>query len=127
MLIDLCDGELSVRGDSTQLSQVVYNLVLNAIQAVDKRGRVCVRTKLLSNSPSGRDAVLEIADDGPGLAEKVQQKLFQPFVTTKKSGVGLGLSIVKRIVESHGGRLEVESPRKDIGRGALFRVSLPSC
>ncbi|MEI6233665.1 MAG: GAF domain-containing protein [Planctomycetota bacterium] len=127
MIIDLCDGELSVKGDGTQLSQVVYNLVLNAIQAVDKRGRVCVRTKILSNAPDGRNAILEIADDGPGLAEKVHQKLFQPFVTTKKSGVGLGLSIVKRIVESHCGRLDVESPRKDIGRGALFRVSLPSC
>ena len=126
MMIDLCDGELPVRGDGTQLSQVVYNLVLNAIQAVDKRGRVCVRTKL-APVESGFEALLEIADDGPGLAEKVLLKLFQPFVTTKKSGVGLGLSIVKRIVESHGGRLEVESPRKDIGRGALFKVSLPAC
>ena len=127
MMIDLCDGELPVRGDGTQLSQVVYNLVLNAIQAVDKRGRVCVRTKLTADTGEGREAILEIADDGPGLAEKVQQKLFQPFVTTKKAGVGLGLSIVKRIVEHHGGRLEVESPRKDIGRGALFKVSMPSC
>ncbi len=127
MMIDLCDGELPVRGDGTQLSQVVYNLVLNAIQAVDKRGRVCVRTKLTPDDGDGRVAILEIADDGPGLADKVLQKLFQPFVTTKKSGVGLGLSIVKRIVESHSGRLDVESPRKDIGRGALFRVTMPSC
>src|SRR5204863_597226 len=91
LMIDLCPGELSVRGDGTQLSQVVYNLVLNAIQAVEKRGRVNVRTKI-SKCSSGTEALLEIADDGPGLAEKVHLKLFQPFVTTKKSGVGLGLS-----------------------------------
>jgi signal transduction histidine kinase len=122
MLINLCAGELGVRGDATQLSQVVYNLVLNAIQAVDKRGRVAVTTQLTAN----REVIFEVADDGPGLPEKVQLKLYQPFVTTKKSGVGLGLSIVKRIVEAHCGRMEVESPRKDIGRGALFRVTLPA-
>lgn len=126
LIIELCDGALPVRGDGTQLSQVVYNIVLNAIQAVDKRGRVCVRTKLIAENGKSAEALFEVADDGPGLAEKVQLKLFQPFVTTKKSGVGLGLSIVKRIVESHGGRLEFESPRKDIGRGALFRVTLPA-
>lgn len=127
LMIDLCDGELPVRGDATQLSQVVYNIVLNAIQAVDKRGRVTVRT-MLQNGANGKpaEAIFEVADDGPGLAEKVQLKLFQPFVTTKKTGVGLGLSIVKRIVESHGGSLFVESPRKDIGRGALFKVVLPA-
>ncbi|HLX61856.1 MAG TPA: GAF domain-containing protein [Planctomycetota bacterium] len=127
LTIDLCDGELPVRGDATQLSQVVYNLVLNAIQAVEKRGRVSVRTKVNKAAKgAGCEAILEVADDGPGLAEKVQLKLFQPFVSTKKTGVGLGLSIVKRIVESHGGRLEVESPRRDIGRGALFRALLPA-
>jgi two-component system sensor kinase FixL len=101
--------------------------VLNAIQAVDKRGRVCVKTLLaVSSDGASKEAILEVGDDGPGLAEKVQLKLFQPFVTTKKTGVGLGLSIVKRIVDAHSGRLEVESPRKDIGRGALFRVVLPA-
>ena len=124
LMIELCDGELDVRGDATQLSQVVYNIVLNAIQAVDKRGRICVSTGHLVKD--GRPEVfLEVTDDGPGLAESVQLKLFQPFVTTKKTGVGLGLSIVKRIVESHGGRLEVESPRADIGKGARFKVNLP--
>jgi signal transduction histidine kinase len=127
LVVDLCAGDLQVNGDGTQLSQVVYNLALNAIQAVDKRGRISVITRrdMLPDGKSS-EVVLEVADDGPGLAEIVQLKLFQPFVTTKKTGVGLGLSIVKRIVESHGGRLEVESPRKDIKRGALFRVYLPA-
>jgi signal transduction histidine kinase len=124
LMIELTDGELSVSGDSTQLSQVVYNIVLNAIQAVEKRGRISVMTG--RGAREGKEEIfLEVADDGPGLHESVQLKLFQPFVTTKKTGVGLGLSIVKRIVESHGGRLEVESPRIDIGKGARFRVLLP--
>jgi signal transduction histidine kinase len=127
LIVDLCKGDLQVNGDPTQLSQVVYNLALNAIQAVDKRGRINVLTRFEPASDGKHaEVVLEVADDGPGLAEVVQLKLFQPFVTTKKSGVGLGLSIVKRIVESHGGRLEVESPRNDIKRGALFRVYLPA-
>jgi signal transduction histidine kinase len=120
LTIDLCEGDLKVQGDATQLSQVVYNLVLNAIQAVEKRGRINVATRKNDNN-----VVLEVSDDGPGLSEKVQLKLFQPFVTTRKTGVGLGLSIVKRIVDAHNGQLEVESPRSDIGRGALFRVVLP--
>jgi signal transduction histidine kinase len=126
LTIDLCEGDLLVNGDATQLSQVVYNLVLNAIQAVDKRGRINVSTRRIP-AASGKPAeiCLEVADDGPGLPNQVQLKLFQPFVTTKKSGVGLGLSIVKRIVETHNGRLEVESPRPAMGHGALFRVLLP--
>jgi len=124
--IELCDGELPVNGDATQLSQIVYNLVLNAIQAIDRRGRITVSTGRIAKSDGQPPEVyLEVSDDGPGIAEKVMLKLFQPFVTTKKSGVGLGLSIVKRIVESHGGRLLVESPVKTLGRGALFRAVLP--
>ena len=124
LVVDLSDGELTVNGDATQLSQVVYNLVLNAIQAVEKRGRISVTTG--RSVKEGREEVLlDVSDDGPGLHESVQLKLFQPFVTTKKTGVGLGLSIVKRIVEAHGGRLVVESPRVDIGKGARFRVMLP--
>ncbi len=126
LMINVCDGELPVKGDATQLSQVVYNLVLNAIQAVDKRGRITVATtRIPKTDGKPAEVCLEVTDDGPGLPETVQLKLFQPFVTTKKSGVGLGLSIVKRIVEAHGGRLDVESPRKGMDHGALFRAVLP--
>ncbi|HYG76894.1 MAG TPA: GAF domain-containing protein [Planctomycetota bacterium] len=126
LTIDLSDKEILVRGDGTQISQVVYNLVLNAMQAVEKRGRINVRTgRIPAVNGQTPEVFLEVADDGPGLPENVQLKLFQPFVTTKKGGVGLGLSIVKRIVEAHGGRLEVESPRAGMGHGALFRAVLP--
>jgi len=126
LIIDLCEKELFVRGDPTQISQVVYNLVLNAMQAVEKRGRIHVTTgRMPTENGHTPEVFLEVADDGPGLPDSVQLKLFQPFVTTKKTGVGLGLSIVKRIVEAHGGRLEVESPRTGMGHGALFRAVLP--
>lgn len=123
------DDELMVYGDATQLNQSVYNLVLNAIQALaqaareEKRGRgtVAVRT-----GRQGARIVFEVADDGPGIAPEVKQRLFQPFVSNKQKGVGLGLTIVKRIVEAHDGTLEVESPRQDLGRGARFRVLLPA-
>jgi signal transduction histidine kinase len=130
MEVELGGGELPVSGDATQLSQVVYNLVLNAVQAIERHGRVSVRTGRALESPAGAAApaaavFLEVADDGPGLSPQVAGKLFQPFVTTRKSGVGLGLSIVKRIVGAHGGRLDVESPRAGLGHGALFKVILP--
>jgi signal transduction histidine kinase len=123
----LHDDELPVRGDSTQLSQVVYNLVLNAMQALGgetagagRRGRVEIR----SGSKDGR-AWFEVSDDGPGLPDEVRARMFQPFLTTRKQGVGLGLSIVKRIVEAHGGALSVESPRAELGRGVRFLIDLP--
>lgn len=126
LTIDLCAGELPVLGDATQLSQVVYNLVLNAIQAVDKRGRISVSAGRMDIAPGKpAEVFLAVTDDGPGLSEPVMLKLYQPFVTTKRGGVGLGLSIVKRIVEAHGGRVEFESPRAALGHGALFRAVLP--
>jgi len=124
--------ELRVEGDPTQLSQAVYNLVLNAIQAVGQhmkakpgngRGRITVSS---GRNAEAKTVFFAVADDGPGLAPEVQERLFQPFVTTKEQGVGLGLSIVKRITEAHGGTLEVESPRADLGRGARFKVVLPA-
>jgi signal transduction histidine kinase len=125
MVCSLHPGELPARGDPTQLSQAVYNLVLNAVQAVRAaaggHGRVEVRT----GRGAAGGAWLEVADDGPGVASELRGRLFQPFLSTKKQGVGLGLSIVKRIVDAHGGTLEVESPRADLGRGARFRITLP--
>lgn len=127
----LSPEELRVTGDPTQLSQAVYNLVLNALQAVAQpkkpsgpsgRGRIEIKSGRLEGDAG---VFAEVADDGPGLSEEIRQHLFQPFVTSKEQGVGLGLSIVKRIVEAHGGRLEVESPRAGLDRGARFRIVLP--
>ncbi|GMV83219.1 MAG: hypothetical protein AMXMBFR7_44030 [Planctomycetota bacterium] len=132
LMCELAEGELPTTGDPMQLSQAVYNLVLNALQAVAQlnpngRGRVEIRSGRVDRNgvPDESRIFFEVADDGPGLAPEVQAHLFEPFVTTKREGVGLGLSIVKRIVLAHGGELTVESPRKDLGRGVRFRVTLP--
>ena len=106
-----------------QIEQVVLNLVRNAIEAM---GEVPPerRSLTIGSAQAGGDRVrLEVADSGPGLSPEVADSLFNPFVTTKPQGMGLGLSISRGIVESHGGQLTVES---EPGRGAVFTFSLPA-
>jgi signal transduction histidine kinase len=107
-----------VFGNASQLSQVVVNLLMNAVQAIEREGRITVRTRL-----AGRDVVLEVADDGSGIPRHVLPRIFDPFFTTKPPGrgTGLGLPVSLGIVERHGGHLQVESEE---GKGALFRVVL---
>jgi signal transduction histidine kinase len=133
MVCTLHPGELRMRGDATQLSQVVYNLVLNALQAVatpearEAGGPRRVEIRSGPGAGAGGEVFFEVADNGPGLAPEVREQLFRPFVSTKPQGVGLGLSIVKRVVDAHGGRLAIESPRADLGcRGTTVRVTFPA-
>ena len=65
----------------------------------------------------------EVRDQGPGIAEELREKIFQPFFTRREGGVGLGLTLVQRVVREHGGRLSVES---EVGKGSVFRVELPA-
>lgn len=102
-----------------QIRQVVMQLLLNALQALDRRGTITVRT--------GHDtgwAWIEIADDGHGIAPPHLPRIFEPFYTTRPvgHGIGLGLSMAYDIVRKHGGRIAVDSPP---GQGACFRVWLP--
>jgi signal transduction histidine kinase len=109
-----------VRGYAGQLQQVFMNILTNAAQAVDDRtGRIRIETAQI-----GKDVVVRIADDGPGIAPEVLPRIFDPFFTTKDvgQGSGLGLSIVHGIVERHGGRIDVESA---LGRGTTFTLTLP--
>jgi signal transduction histidine kinase len=107
-----------VFGNPSQLSQVVVNLLMNAVQAIEREGRITVRTRVV-----GRDVVLEVEDDGSGIPRHVLPRIFDPFFTTKPPGrgTGLGLPVSLGIVERHGGHLQVESEE---GKGALFRVVL---
>jgi signal transduction histidine kinase len=106
-----------VMADRDHLEQVLLNLVLNAIQASGPGGTVTLEAQAL------RDAVVLTVDDtGPGIPPDVLPRIFDPYFTTKAGGLGLGLTIARRIVEAHGGALQVESPP---GRGARFRVRLP--
>ncbi len=119
-----------LEADGKQLGQVFLNLILNAIQAMPGGGQARLQTRLRDGSGGNGDgrattgSVVEVAvtDSGPGIPAHVLPDLFKPFFTTKHRGTGLGLSVSRRIVEDHGGWIEVESPE---GQGATFRVCLP--
>jgi len=107
--------------DKVQIQQVVFNLVRNSIEAMAEQPLphdMLVSTGLADKST----AEVSVTDTGPGLATKVQAQLFQPFVTTKEKGMGLGLSICRSIIDGHGGRMWAE-PNAD--RGVTFRFTLP--
>jgi signal transduction histidine kinase len=103
--------------DDRQFRQALINLLVNARQVLRSGGRVVLRSKLAS----GGDVLLEVEDDGPGIAPEALPRIFEPFFTTKGGGTGLGLPIAQQIVERHHGRLEVESAP---GLGAIFRIRL---
>jgi two-component system, LuxR family, sensor kinase FixL len=112
----------SVFVDRVQVQQVLINLIRNATEAMrhSQHRELAVRT--IDGETEGMIAI-EVADTGPGLTEDVAQQLFKPFVSTKPGGMGVGLSISKRIVEAHGG--EISMQRNERG-GATFRFTLPA-
>jgi len=115
---------LLVNGDADQLVQVLIALTINAMDATPEGARVTVRTRHLHSDDGTDEAVLEVADEGPGIPRSLQAKIFDPFFTTKApgQGTGLGLAICYGIVNDHSGQLELISPE---GQGATFRVLLP--
>lgn len=106
-----------ILADPDQIRQVVLNLILNAMQAIGQEGNIVVTTR-----QDGVWFVLEVQDTGPGIPSKILSKLFQPFNTTKEDGNGLGLSVSHSIIQSHQGRISVESKP---GEGTCFTVKLP--
>lgn len=112
---------LVVSADAQQIRQVVINLLINAIDAQPNGGGVLVEVShgKYDDAPS---CVLRVADAGPGVAGSVSDSLFEPFISTKETGVGLGLAICRRIVRSHGGAIEA---RNQPGGGAVFTVVIP--
>jgi len=115
------DREVTVSADGQRLRQVFANVMKNALEAIDLRvadGRVTVH--LFAEEDR---AVVEVIDNGSGIAPENREKIFLPFFTTKPSGTGLGMAIVKKIVDLHGGDVGVESAP---GRGTRVRISLPA-
>jgi Amt family ammonium transporter len=110
--------------DREQMKQVFLNLLLNAIQAMERGGAVKIQTGLRPHSGDGtaRFAEIAIRDTGPGMPPEIRDKIFEPFFSTKEEGIGLGLPIAQRIVEEHGGEIRVESSPGD---GTTFYVILP--
>ena len=105
------------RLDGQLMERVVYNLLLNAAQASPAQGTVTVKTRQFNSTVE-----IAVIDRGPGIEPKHLENIFNPFFTTKPTGVGLGLAIVSKIVDEHAGRITVES---EPGEGSVFRVYLP--
>lgn len=109
-------------GHRVQLQQLLLNLILNAVDAMSapeiSRRVLTLRATLTQDD----DVEISIGDTGPGIAPEIATRLFEPFVTTKSDGIGLGLSLCRTIAEAHGGRISAQST---IGRGATFNVLLP--
>jgi PAS domain S-box-containing protein len=117
----LADGLPQARGDRVQLQQVMLNLILNAIEAMsstdDKARELVIRTE--SRTPG--ELLAAVCDSGPGVEPAHRERVFDSFYTTKASGVGIGLSICRSIVDAHGGRLWVDANQP---RGAIFSFTL---
>lgn len=110
-----------VQCDAAQVEQVLLALIMNAIDAMPRGGNLWVRTRLLADQ---EEVQIEVRDDGTGIPPEILPRMFEPFLTTKESGkgVGLGLAVSRNIVEAHGGNIEVQS---DLGKGTTFTVTLP--
>jgi signal transduction histidine kinase len=115
-----------VKADGSLLKSSVWNLIQNGVQAMERTGGLLTVTLAREAAEDDRAArlVLTVADSGPGIAPEDLPHLFEPYFSRKEGGLGLGLAMVKRIVEEHGGRVEAEN-RPD-GAGAVFRLALPS-
>jgi signal transduction histidine kinase len=114
-----------IQADHHQLTQLFTNLLINAYEAMDGRGRVAIAAcrVLQDDGGEGREAVrIELQDNGPGMPPDVAEHVFDPFFTTKAQGSGLGLAIVRKIVDAHDGQIDL---RTSAGSGTLIRVTLP--
>jgi signal transduction histidine kinase len=123
-------GGVSAALDVDKLRRAISNIAANACDAMGGRGRFALRARI-ENGPKGPDPgvpwlALLIADEGPGVADAIREKLFQPFATFgKKKGTGLGLAVSRRFVEDHGGTLELLPNPTPPEHGARFRIALP--
>jgi|GEM_PF-1688690 len=109
----------SVTGNLTELTEVLTNLIINAVDAIPASGSITIRTTLENES-----VVLEVHDSGAGMPEEIRRRCFEPFFTTKgNKGTGLGLAVAYGIIQRHGGRIAVDS---QVGVGTTFRIWLPA-
>jgi PAS domain S-box-containing protein len=116
--VDIAGDEAVVSADPEQLQIVFQNIVINAAQAMNGTGRI--RIDLVRDQPWWKIA---FCDEGPGMPPEVREQVFEPFFTTKHRGTGLGLAIARRIVEAHGGRIEIDTPARG---GTVVAVWLPA-
>src|SRR6185503_2026595 len=108
-----------VRIDPEQIRRVIINLVDNAVEAMERSGRIVVET---SRDVTNKIVRVMVADNGPGISAAEREKLFLPYYSTKRRGSGLGLAIVRRIIAEHGGSIDVGD---NTPRGTRFTIELP--
>ncbi len=111
-----------IYADPEQLKEVLINLIINACEAIGDNGLIDISREQQRDEDLGQVMVIRIQDNGPGVPEELQDKIFQPFFTTKDEGTGLGLSMVSRIIEAHNGKLRFTSEQ---GVGSIFEIILP--
>jgi signal transduction histidine kinase len=111
----------TVLADTQQLNHLFMNIILNAVQAMEGKGKLAVKSYCL---PDGKNIRIELSDTGQGIPEDILPRIFEPFFTTKEEGegTGLGLSLVYNIVENHGGNIKAKSKP---GEGTTFFIELP--
>jgi two-component system nitrogen regulation sensor histidine kinase NtrY len=119
LIMELDEDLPSLNFDREQLRRVFVNLFDNAIQAMNQKGRLWVSTKY---DTKRKRVVVTVADEGPGIAQEDQERLFVPYFTRKKTGTGLGLAIVRRIITDHDGQIQAENNQP---KGATFTFDLP--
>ncbi|MDE2237934.1 MAG: histidine kinase, partial [Elusimicrobia bacterium] len=105
--------------DTAEMQQAVRNLIGNGIEVMPQKGTIHVRTARQADG----NGLIEIGDTGPGIPPEVLDKIFAPFFTTKARGTGLGLAVVRKVMDRHRGRVDVESAA---ARGTIFRLYLPA-
>jgi two-component system sensor histidine kinase AtoS len=116
-------GTPAVRGNARALEQVFSNLITNAAQAMsDTGGSIAVKVRQVVAGEERRYIQIDVADNGPGIPKELQERIFQPFFTTKPNGTGLGLAITKRIITAHKGNIQVSS----FPGGTVFHVQIPA-
>ncbi len=113
-----CPDNPNVYIDPDEMRQAVRNIIGNAVEVMPQGGQLKVATELVQ-----QDWVrVDIADNGPGIPPDVAEKIFAPFFTTKARGTGLGLAVVRKVVDRHKGKVDVQST---VGKGTIFRIFLP--
>ncbi|MBD3225380.1 MAG: hypothetical protein GF313_11655, partial [Caldithrix sp.] len=108
--------------DSAQIEQILMNLILNAAEAIERDGKIALRSRPVVKEGSLKGILIEVQDNGCGIAPDNLEKIFNPFYTGKSKGVGLGLSICMRLIRENGGQLTVESTQ---GEGSIFYLIIP--
>ena len=112
-----------IYANRSEIRQVIWNLLLNALQAMPVKGALTVKTKKTSFAEFPDGLEILVSDTGCGIEKKELEKIFEPFYTTKEQGTGLGLAIVNRVVESIKGKIKISS---EMGRGTTFLLYLPA-